>query len=64
MTFEEYKAECDDVLIGMLGVGTDDLTDWAWRDAYDDELPPTEAVREALENDGTLPWDYYDLLDL
>jgi hypothetical protein len=64
MTFEEYMAECDRVLIGMLGVATDDLADWSWRDAYNDEMPPAEAVRESLENDGTLPWDYYDLLDL
>jgi hypothetical protein len=30
-----------------------DLSDWAWRDAYDSGEPPGAAVREALRADDT-----------
>jgi hypothetical protein len=34
-----------------LGIGHRDLSDWTWRDAFDDGLSPKEAAVAALEAD-------------
>lgn len=36
-----------------VGVSIFDLSDWAWRDAYDNGTGPTAAAREALSEDET-----------
>ncbi|MBI1758160.1 MAG: hypothetical protein HYR62_02895 [Actinobacteria bacterium] len=36
-----------------------DLADWCWRDAYDDNMPPADALQEAIESDD-LPWGLPD----
>jgi hypothetical protein len=37
-----------------VGLSIFDLTDWAWRDAYDTGEPPGAAVRQALRADDTV----------
>jgi len=44
MTFEEWKAAIDVILLAKLGCTQDDLPDWLARDAFDDEVTPEEAA--------------------
>lgn len=39
---------CNDRIMRRLGVGLMDIEDWGWRDAYDSDLSPAEAVRDAM----------------
>ncbi|AOX18652.1 hypothetical protein [Kozakia baliensis] len=50
--FHGYMRAVDALLQRRAGVGVFDLPDRCWRDAYDDEIPPQEAVAECLEEEG------------
>jgi len=52
MTFEEWKARVDEILLGWVGMKQDDLPDWLARDAYDDGLTPEEGAHQCLEDAG------------
>jgi hypothetical protein len=39
----------------------DDLPDWGYRDAYDDEVTPSEAAQEILEENGFDSFDFFDI---
>ena len=54
-TFDAYMARVD-VLIGRVlgGLTHRDIADWRWYDAWAGEVPPREAVAEALREEGFL----------
>ena len=56
--FNEFKKDVDRLLVGMVGLSSDDLPDATWRDYFDSELSPISAIECATD-------DYwYDELDL
>jgi hypothetical protein len=44
MEFSEWLRKVDAILVGMCGMGHRDLPDMCWRDQYEDEATPAEAV--------------------
>ncbi|GAA0908666.1 hypothetical protein [Virgisporangium aurantiacum] len=57
MGFVAWLLVADRTCVRHLGVSIFDLSDWAWRDAYDAGDPPGAAVRETVAADdmfGTL----------
>lgn len=39
-------------IIGFIGIDSDDLIDYPYRDAYEDEATPREVAEEVLEENG------------
>lgn len=52
MTFEQWLAKVDSVLISRCGLSSDDLPDWCYRDAYEDGTSPRQAAQQAMSNSG------------
>jgi len=50
--FHGYMRAVDALLHRRLGIGVFDLPDRCWRDAYEDEVSPNDAVAECLEEEG------------
>jgi hypothetical protein len=50
--FYGYLRTCNLLCLAKSGVSIFDLSDVTWRDWYDEQKPPSEAVEEALEEDG------------
>ncbi len=50
--FGSWMLMVDAVLLQTAGVDSNDLSDWTYRDAFDDEMPPEEAAEEALVENG------------
>lgn len=50
--FNEYMRRVDRVLEAKFGVGYMDLPDYLWRDAYENELDPRDAVQDFIEYHG------------
>jgi len=46
--FREWMREVDAYLEQRLGMSSDDLPDWLYRDDYDDGLSPEEAAENAI----------------
>lgn len=42
----------DHAIARHIGLGVFDLPDRCWRDAYDEQVLPSDAAREALEDEG------------
>ncbi|QFP95570.1 hypothetical protein SEA_GAUGELDP_87 [Mycobacterium phage GaugeLDP] len=51
MSFARWIGEVDRFLLGHYGVTHRDIADWTWRDAYQDEMGPRAAAREAIANE-------------
>lgn len=51
--FGLWLALADRRMTRAVGVGFSDISDWRWRDAYDEGYTPSEAAREALASDDT-----------
>ena len=49
-TFEDWMAAVNTHIQRRTGLDRDDLPDWNYRDAYDDDMSPSEAAREAVRN--------------
>ncbi len=47
-SFIEWMACVNSAVIDYCGMGTDDLPDWCYRDAYDDDSSPRAVAREAV----------------
>lgn len=47
-TFRQFMARIDYALITRVGVSSLDLPDYAYRDAFDDEVPVSEVVADVL----------------
>lgn len=48
LTFEEWMAEVNRLMVGKCGMGSEDLPDWNYRDAYNDGLTPNQAANQAI----------------
>lgn len=55
MSFTAWYKECDSIVSRKLGVGVEDLPDAPWRDYYEDDLTPHQAIECAKED----AWDDY-----
>jgi hypothetical protein len=51
--FAAWLLVADATCIRRLGVSIFDLSDWAWRGAYDDGATPGQALRDAVHADDT-----------
>lgn len=45
MTFDEWMRQVNAILFRLFGVAADDMEDYTWRDEFDAESSPVEAVR-------------------
>jgi hypothetical protein len=50
--FHVWMAHVNQLAIARLGVSAEDLPDQLWRDMFDDEVSPSDALATALENEG------------
>ena len=50
MSFKAFMRACNAILVSKIGMSADCLTDWNWRDAYDDGQTPEEAVESFAED--------------
>jgi hypothetical protein len=51
--FAAWLLVADVICRRRVGVSIFDISDWAWRDAYDDGQAPAAALRDALTADDT-----------
>jgi hypothetical protein len=47
-SFEQWMREVDRLISAKLGISSGDMRDRLWRDAYEDDLTPKEAVEQEL----------------
>lgn len=52
LTWDEWIAEVNELLWLKLGMSYLDLDDFLWRDYYDINVPPEDAVEECMELNG------------
>ena len=50
LTFEQWIAKVDEILVKRVGLGRDDLPDCCYRDWYDDGVSPSVAAKRAMED--------------
>jgi len=48
MTFDQWKKQVDLYLQELCGMEADDLPDWGYRDAWEDDCTPKMAARRAI----------------
>jgi hypothetical protein len=48
LTFNQWMKEVDKILVANLGIGSSDMRDRNWRDAYDDESSPQTAIEDLV----------------
>ena len=65
MKFDEFIKECDKITQDIFCMSLHDLADASWRDYYNDQLNPRDAVEEAFydywsEDIGDGLWDYFN----
>lgn len=53
--FALWLIYCDKRVTRAVGLGLRDMEDWLWRDAYDNNVTPANAVIDAFAN-----WGAYD----
>jgi hypothetical protein len=59
--FDKFKTDVDRLLVKMVGLTSDDLTDATWYDYFDSELSPVDTILCAVDD----AWyDEPDLQDL
>jgi hypothetical protein len=46
--FDYWLQRVNAYLVRKCGLGSDDLPDWCYRDAFDDGYTPSEAAREVI----------------
>lgn len=49
MNFNEWMNKVDALLVRRHGLASNDLPDWMWKDAFEDEYSPEDAVVTFLE---------------
>ena len=49
--FSEWLIAVDDILTARTGLDRESHPDWIWRDAFDSETAPEDAVREFLADE-------------
>jgi hypothetical protein len=52
MKFETWMAAVDIILTKRFGMTSADMPDWCWWDLWDENLTPSEAIADYLENEG------------
>lgn len=52
LTYNQWYAKVNAIVMSVAGVGIDDLADGMSRDAWRDELTPREYATDQLENEG------------
>lgn len=57
LPFRDYIDKCDRICNAKFGVSIHDLSDYCWRDAFDDGETPARAVRRAVRADSGMDDD-------
>lgn len=52
LSFEDWVARIDTELDALVGLSHDDLPDWDYRSAYEEEMSPKAAAMKAIKNAG------------
>lgn len=52
LSFEDWVARIDTELDTLVGLSHDDLPDWDYRSAYEEEMSPRAAAMKAIKNAG------------
>jgi len=66
ISFNAWMKEVDKLCTKIVGFSVHDLEDYRWRDSYEDELEPSEALFDFLSETGYLnryPELFSDYLD-
>ena len=50
MTFNQWLSHCDTLVKGRLYVSLHDLEDVNWKDYYNDQLSPGDAIEQAYDD--------------
>lgn len=50
--FAKWRNEVDVELVAICGMVGDDLPDWCYADAFEDDMSPKQAAREVLQEAG------------
>jgi len=50
--FQDWMRRVDAVLNATASVDSNDLADWGYKNAFEDEMPPEEAAQEVLVENG------------
>ena len=50
--FQTWMLKVDAVLTATASINSNDLADWGYWDAFDDEMSPEEAAQEVLVENG------------
>ena len=50
--FESWMLKVDAILTATASIDSNDLSDWEYRTAWEDEMPPEEAAQEVLVENG------------
>lgn len=48
-TFERWMVRVDKCLTNRVGMASNDMEDFTWRDYYDDDNSPAEAINDFME---------------
>ena len=48
--FKDWYKDCDILVSNILGISIDCLPDASWRDMYDDDMLPADAIDTAYED--------------
>lgn len=56
MTFESWKKRVDNILMNIVEMPSECLPDANWREYYDSEMHPIDAVLFVCDND----WKYHE----
>ena len=51
MTYDEYLKAVDSEMVAMAGVHIADISDYCYRDAWEDDIPPKRCAKLALRAD-------------
>lgn len=52
MNFKQWLSEANKLCTKVVGVSINDLADHRWRDCFEDELSPGQALYAALDEEG------------
>ena len=56
LTFEAWRAECDEVCISVCGMVCDDLPDWDYWNCWSCGMDAADVVSEMLDDNGYSDW--------
>jgi len=50
--YVKWMNDVEKIIVGKIGVSAADLTDWGFRDAFDNEMSPCQLADKLLKDNG------------